>query len=72
MNLSNIEKEIQKFRSKNMRQNWMRRILHADQRIKQNHKEDNLRALHQEQFLLRKEFGPMLNQGNIYSPIMKY
>ena len=44
MNLSNIVKEIQKFRSKNMRQNWMRRISHADQRIKQNHKEDNLRG----------------------------
>ena len=26
----------------------------------------------QEQFLLRKELGPMLNQGNIYSPILKY
>ena len=72
MNLSNIEQEIQKFRSKNTRQNWMRRILHADHRLKQNHKEENLPALHQEQFLLRKEFGPMLNQGNIYSPIMKY
>ena len=34
-----------------MRENWMRKILHADQRLKQNHKEENLRALHQEQFL---------------------
>ena len=71
MNLSNIEQEIQKFRSKNMSK-LMRRILDADQRLKQNHKEENLSALHQEQFQLRKEFGPMLNQGNIYSPIMKY
>ena len=50
----------------------MRRILHADQRLKQNHKGEDLPALHQEQFLLRKELGPMLNQGNIHSPIMKY
>ena len=55
-----------------MRQNWMRRILHADQKLKQNPKEENLPALPHEQFLLGKEFGPMLNQGNIYSPILKY
>ena len=29
-------------------------MLHADQRLKQNHKEENLPALPQEQFLLRK------------------
>ena len=27
---------------------------------------------HQEQFPLGKELGPMLNQGNIHSPILKY
>ena len=54
-----------------MRQNWMRRILHADQRLKQNHEEENLPALPQEQFLLRKEFGQMLNQGNIHSPFFE-
>ena len=43
----------------------MRKILHADQRLKQNHQEDNLRALHQEQFLLGRELGLMLNKGNI-------
>ena len=47
-------------------------ILHADQRPKQNHKEENLPALPQEQYLLGKEFGPMLNQGNIHSPIVIY
>ena len=31
-----------------LQENWMRRILHADQRPKQNHKEENLLALHQE------------------------
>ena len=47
----------------------MRNILHADPRPKQNHKDENLLALHQEQFQL--ELGLMLNQGNILSPIMK-
>ena len=48
----NLNKKFQKFSSKNMRYNWMRKILHADQRQKQNHKEENLPALPQEQFLL--------------------
>ena len=61
-----------KFSSMNMRGNWMRRILHADRRPKQNHKEENLPALHQEQFLLGTGLGPMLNQENIHSPIMIY
>ena len=42
----------------------MQVILHADQRPKQNH-------LPQEQYLLVKELGLMLNQENIQSPIMK-
>ena len=50
----------------------MRKILPVDQRPKQNHKEENLLTLHQEQFLLGKELGLMLNQGNILSPVMKY
>ena len=37
-----------------MRSNWMRRILQADQRPKQNHKDENLPALPQEQYLLGK------------------
>ena len=37
-----------------MRRNWMRRILHADQRPKQNQKEENLPALPQKIFLLGK------------------
>ena len=43
----------------------MRKILHADQRLKQNHKEENLPALHQEQSPLGREHGLMLNQGNV-------
>ena len=54
-----------------MRENWMRRILQADQRPKQNLKEENLPAFTQQQHLLGKEIGPMLHQGNIHSPIMK-
>ena len=50
----------------------MRNLLHAEQRLKQNHKKENLPALHQEQFLLGKELGLMLNQENIHSPIKKY
>ena len=49
----------------------MRVILHADQRSKQNHKDENLPALPQEPFLLEREFGPMLKKENIQSPIMK-
>ena len=58
-----MSREPQKCSSKNMRWNWMRRILHADQRPAQNHEEENLPALHQEQFLLGTGLGPMLNQG---------
>ena len=64
--------KFQKLSPKNMRWNWMRKILLADQRPKQNHKEENLPAFPQEQFLLERELGLMLNQGNILSPIMKY
>ena len=39
-----------KISSKNMRYNWMRKIVHADQRQKQNHKEENLLTLHLESF----------------------
>ena len=39
---------------------------------KQNHKEENLLALHQESFPLKGGLGLTLNQGNNLSPIMKY
>ena len=50
----------------------MRKILYADQRLKQNQKEEYVPALPQEQFLLGRELELMLNQGNIHSPFMKY
>ena len=37
-----------------LRSDWMRKMLHADQRLKQNHKEENLPGLHQEQFAIGK------------------
>ena len=60
-----------KFSSKNLRYNSMRKIFHADQRPMQNHKEENLLALHQEEFVLGGR-NCRLNQGNILSPIVKY
>ena len=53
-----------KFSLKNMRWNWIRSILKADQRPMQNHKEENLPVLLQELFLLGKELGPMMSQEN--------
>ena len=43
--------------------NWLRVILNVDQRAKQNHKDENLPVRPQEQYLLRKEFGPMVESG---------
>ena len=37
-----MKQKFQKISSKSMRWNWMRKILHAYQRLKQNHKEENL------------------------------
>ena len=56
---------------KNMRWNWMRVVLHADQRPKQDHKDENLPILSQKRYLLDKDLGPMLSQENIQSPIMQ-
>ena len=52
---------------KNKRYNWMWRILHADQRQNQNHKEGNLLAIHQGSFRWTQGIGLILNQGNILS-----
>ena len=54
-----------------MRWNRMHVVLQADQRPKQNHNDEILPAHPQEQYLLVKEFGPMLNLENIPSPIIK-
>ena len=49
----------------------MRLILHAGQRLKQNHKDVFLPAHPLEPYLLGKEFGPMLSQENIQSPMIQ-
>ena len=49
----------------------MQVILQADQRQKQNHKEENLLAHPQELYLLWKELGLMLNQDNSRYPIIQ-
>ena len=41
----------------------MQKILHADQRQKQNHKEENLPALHRESFPLKEGIELISNQG---------
>ena len=52
----------------------MRVILHADQKPKENRKDENLPVHPQAQYLLGKELWTdiFLNQENIHSPIMKY
>ena len=70
MNLKNNEQEIPEVQLEEYALKLDAKVF-AYQRLKQNHKEENLPALLQEQFLLRKEFGPMLNQVNIHSPIMR-
>ena len=45
----------------------MQKILHADQRQKQNHKEENLPALHRESFPLKEGIELILNQGITFS-----
>ena len=52
---------------KNKRYNWMWRILHADQRQKQNRKEGNLLTIHRVSFRWTLGVGLILNQGIILS-----
>ena len=49
----------------------MQVILQADERPKQNHKDENLPTHPQELYLLVEELGPMLNQENVQFLIMK-
>ena len=52
-----------KISTKNMRLNWVQKDLHADPRQKQNHKEGNLLAIHQESFRWTQGIGLILNPG---------
>ena len=71
MNLNNNEQEMSEVQFKENALKWMRRILHADRRPKQNHKDEILPAHPQELYLLETELGPMSNHENIQSPIVK-
>ena len=70
-NLHNNEQETSEMQFEEYALRSKQVILQADQRPKQNHKDEILLALPQELFLLETELGPMLNQENIQSPIMK-
>ena len=61
----------QRSSSKTMRWNRMHVLLQADQRPKQNHKNEILPAHPQELYLLRRELGLMSNHKNIRSPIIQ-
>ena len=67
MNLNNNNTEVPEDQLEELRVSA--KDFAVDQRPNQNHKEENLPALPQEQFLLAKERGPMLNQENIRFPI---
>ena len=72
MNLNNNETEIPEDQLGEYALKLNAKDLHADQRQKQNHEEENLLALHQESFPLKEGIGSILNQGKILSPNMRY
>ena len=69
--LKQVGHKLEQQRTRNLRNAWMQVILHADQKPKQNHKEENLPAFHQEQFPLGKELGLMMNHKIIRSKIIQ-
>ena len=72
MNLNNNAQEIPEDQFKEYASKWDAKdfACRSKARAKQQRREPA--GSSQEQFLLGKERGPMLNQGNIRSPIMKY
>ena len=72
MILNNNETEIPEDQLEEYALKLSAKDLHADRRQKQNHKEENLLALHRESFSLKEGIGSILNQGNILSPNTKY
>ena len=70
MNLNNNETEIPEVQLEEYALKLDAKDFACRSKAKKNHREENLPALPQEQFLLGKEYGPMLNQVNIHSPIM--
>ena len=62
-----MSRKFQKFSSKNIYWNWMRRILQADQRPKQNHKDEILPSSSTKTIRIVE-----LNQVIVHSPILMY
>ena len=71
MNLNNNEQEIPEGQLEEYAIKLDASALHADQSLRKTTKKRTCRLL-QEQFLLGRELGLMLNQGNVHSPMMKY
>ena len=69
MNLNNNEQEIPEVQLEEYALKLDAKDFASRSKTKAKPKQkENLPALPQEQYLLGKEFGPMLNQGNIHSP----
>ena len=62
-----MTQKFRKISSKNMRYNWMRKILHADQRVKQKPQRRGLAGSSPRIVPLQEGIGSILNQGNILS-----
>ena len=72
MNLNNNEKEIPEVQLEECALKLDAKDFACRSKAKAKPQNEIMPALHQEQFLLGRELGLMLNQGNILSPIMKY
>ena len=72
MNSNNNEEEIPEDQPEKYALKLNAKDFACRSRQKQNHKEENLLALHQGLFPLEEGIGLILNQGNILSPSMRY
>ena len=72
MDLNNNDTEIPEDQLEEYALQLNAKDLYADQRQKQNHKEENLLALHQESFPWKEGIGLILNQGNVLSPSTRF
>ena len=72
MNLNNNEQEIPQVQLEEYAFKLDAKDFACRSKAKAKPQRRELASLHQEQFLLGREFGPMLNQGNFLSPNVKY
>ena len=71
MNLNNYETDVPEDQLEKYASKLDAQDLHADSRSKKNQKEENVPALVQEQFLVGREFGLILNQGYSFTVFWK-